>query len=527
MNLPVWVRRLLVSVLVPAMLAGCRAMSPIGAIPSATAMPMGAAAKPDDDLREPPVVQAKGGVAKVDLVVAMDFFTHFPTFVYNGLYNVAPTINIRPGDTIVVNLYNALPNASPPEPMQMPGDQMQPAPAPTSMELDANLHFHGLNVSPKAPSDDVLTMLALPGGKLRYVVHVPATQEPGLYWYHTHVHGETSYQVGQAGMSGAIIVEGIEKHIPALARMKQRLLIVRDTGKGTDSARPDVPNPDPCGEDPGLVTVDNVLRPVIRIAPGERQFFRLVNATGHKTLKLRVPGEQLEVVAIDGFALDSFPGTPPTMKEESIIVPPAARAEFVVTGPANGSAKFKSLCYNSGPDGDRDPEVELGVLQAPPGALRPYPPGPALTVGEPLPANGYTSPLPPIAAKRLVVFSEGPKHFFINGKTFRPNAPPMFLVHVGTVEQWHIVNVTDEIHDFHIHQVHFYVEYINGVKVAHPYWADSVVLPHRLSKHKNSKPGSIIAIMDFRDPVIKGTFLFHCHFLDHEDKGMMAKIQAI
>jgi FtsP/CotA-like multicopper oxidase with cupredoxin domain len=33
--------------------------------------------------------------------------------------------------------------------------------------------------------------------------------------------------------------------------------------------------------------------------------------------------------------------------------------------------------------------------------------------------------------------------------------------------------------------------------------------------------------MDFRDPVIKGTFLFHCHILDHEDHGMMAKIQAI
>jgi FtsP/CotA-like multicopper oxidase with cupredoxin domain len=33
--------------------------------------------------------------------------------------------------------------------------------------------------------------------------------------------------------------------------------------------------------------------------------------------------------------------------------------------------------------------------------------------------------------------------------------------------------------------------------------------------------------MDFRAPVIAGTFLFHCHILDHEDKGMMAKIRAI
>jgi FtsP/CotA-like multicopper oxidase with cupredoxin domain len=29
-----------------------------------------------------------------------------------------------------------------------------------------------------------------------------------------------------------------------------------------------------------------------------------------------------------------------------------------------------------------------------------------------------------------------------------------------------------------------------------------------------------------RNPVIRGEFVFHCHILDHEDKGMMAKIQA-
>ena len=70
----------------------------------------------------------------------------------------------------------------------------------------------------------------------------------------------------------------------------------------------------------------------------------------------------------------------------------------------------------------------------------------------------------------------------------------------------------------------FWSRSINGVAVAHPYWADSVVIPHQV---KNGKPGTLVLIMDFRDPIIKGTFLFHCHILDHEDAGMMAKIQAI
>ncbi len=103
-------------------------------------------------------------------------------------------------------------------------------------------------------------------------------------------------------------------------------------------------------------------------------------------------------------------------------------------------------------------------------------------------------------------------------------APPMFVVHTGTVEEWTVKNVTQEIHDFHIHQIHFVVESVNGVKEKHPFWADSFIVPHRAP---GGKPGEVVMLMDFRDPIIRGTFLFHCHILDHEDLGMMAKIEAI
>jgi hypothetical protein len=32
--------------------------------------------------------------------------------------------------------------------------------------------------------------------------------------------------------------------------------------------------------------------------------------------------------------------------------------------------------------------------------------------------------------------------------------------------------------------------------------------------------------MDFRDPNIVGTFVYHCHLLEHEDKGMMGVIRV-
>jgi suppressor of ftsI len=480
-----------------------------------------------NELPEPPVVRSVYGVAKLALTVNLSGHTGFPQFVFNGFNETAPTIRVNPGDTIKIDETDYLPPSK--------GDKD-----------DINLHFHGLGTSPNAPGDDVLGMLARPGQQLHYVVHVAKNQEPGLYWYHPHVHGETNYQVGEGGMSGAIIVNGLQRHYPRLAKMRQRVIIVRDTGNGekapesdamadmeskpgmgsTEGVRPKVINNEPCGPEMGLVTsLNNAFQPDITIAPGEQQFFRVINATGHKTLKLAVDGEKLTVVALDGFALDSYPGTPRTLVEPYAIVPPAARVEFVVTGPRSRSAKFRTLCYDTGSGGDRDPALVLANLTPPAHSQneRPAMPEP-ITIGEPLPRNVYTTPLPPVAAKRVVIFSEGNKHFFINGKVFSMQDPPMFVVRTGTVEEWRIVNVTQEVHDFHIHQLHFLVKTIDGVKLAHPFWADSEVIPHRRT---NGKPGTLVLLMDFRDPVIKGTFVFHCHILDHEDRGMMAKIQAI
>jgi suppressor of ftsI len=468
------------------------------------------------ELPEPPVVTAVNGVASVRLKVDINPATGEPEFVYQGMRDVAPTIEVKPGDTISVRITDGLPNI--------------PPPGVTAMTQDMNLHFHGLGVSPRKPGDDVLTMLAMPGQTLHYIVHIPPTQEPGLYWYHPHVHGVTNYQVGDAGMSGALVILGLERHLHGLGKMKQRILIVRDTGVDDDAprVRPSGSNPNPCGPDLGLtVSLNGVVAPVITIAPGEKQFFRLINATGHKMLKLTVDGEELELVAIDGFALDAYPGTPPTLTESSIVVPPASRAEFVVTGPASGHARFRTLCFDSGPDGDPDPETLLARLEAPEHRASIERSSQPLSVASPLPRDAYTTALPPIAAHRLVVLSENATHFFINGKAFQMDAPPMFVVHVGTIEEWRVENVTGEVHDFHIHQLHFFVESINGVKVAHPHWADSVIVPHQTKVGKKNVPGVLMLIMDFRNPVIRGEFVFHCHILDHEDKGMMAKIQVI
>jgi FtsP/CotA-like multicopper oxidase with cupredoxin domain len=114
-----------------------------------------------------------------------------------------------------------------------------------------------------------------------------------------------------------------------------------------------------------------------------------------------------------------------------------------------------------------------------------------------------------------VTFTEDKNGFYINGRKFAPDASPMTTVRVGGHQHWRIVNETAELHPFHIHQVHFLAYAEKGAPLPHPAWLDTVNVPYR---------SSIDVILDFTDPVIKGMSVFHCHLLNHEDKGMMAKI---
>jgi FtsP/CotA-like multicopper oxidase with cupredoxin domain len=513
------VRRALFAACACAALAACN-NSASGAMPALQAARMqGTSASGVIDLPEPPVVRAIHGVARAALTAQINPATGQPEFVYDGMGGVAPTFDIVPGQTIEVDVIDNLPSVPPPAGIGSDAGMSRNGTAD-----DINLHFHGLTVSPKPPGDDVIGMLAEPGQSLHYEVHVPRNQQPGLYWYHPHVYGFTSFQVGQAGMSGAIVIEGLERHYRGLASLKHRVMIVRATGLGGDAIPDSGSNTHPCGTKDGLtVSINGIPQPNIVMAPGERQFFRVVNATGHKTLKLAVDGGRLEVLAIDGFALDTYPGNPPIERVASVIVPPAARAEFIVTGPASGSTKFRTLCFDTGPDGDPDPPLVLANIVSPKGDVAV---GRSRDVSavHALPPNAFGGSLPPPAARRTVVFSENAKHFLINGTVYKMHAPPMFVVHVGTVEEWHVLNVSREVHDFHIHQTHFLVERIDGVVQQHPIWRDSVVVPHERGK---AGPGAVTLLMDFRDPIIRGEFMFHCHILDHEDAGMMANIRAI
>src|SRR5262249_30423790 len=131
-------------------------------------------------------------------------------FAYKGRA-VPPLIRVSPGSVITMRYVNDLPSHS---------DEVCASGPCTNI---SNLHFHGLHVSPEHPQDDVLTMMSSPGETLHYKVVVPSYSPPGLYWYHTHPHGESARQ-DLDGMSGAIIVDGIERYYPELRHIRERRL---------------------------------------------------------------------------------------------------------------------------------------------------------------------------------------------------------------------------------------------------------------------------------------------------------------
>ena len=468
-------------------------------------------------LPQPPRVQAKNHVLSLTLHAVNE--NGRDAFAFDG-ETVAPTIRASPGDVLKITYINDLPSKSP-----------ETCAVNPCMDM-TNLHFHGLSVSPDAPQDDVLTMLAKPGQVLHYSVEIPRDHPPGLFWYHTHPHGESHRQVLD-GMSGAIVVEGMGRYVPEVERLRERVIVVRGRSIEHDpnaaALMRDVEIPAKgCGREAEAVeeifTVNGVLRPRIEIAPKERQFWRIVNASADRYLDLQLDGQTFEIVALDGMPLAYRDPKHPTRVTDHLLVAPAGRLETIVTGPLPGTNRaLRTLCVDTGPVGDPNPEMVLADLVQP-SPTQPSPNRPDATAPRRVHSIDDRPPLyRPIDVEALkktepdftAIFTEDKNGFYINGRKFAADASPMTSASVGTYQHWRIVNQTAELHPFHIHQVHFLAYAQNGVSLPHPAWLDTVNVPYG---------GSVDVILDFTNPVIKGMSVFHCHLLNHEDKGMMAKI---
>src|SRR5262245_46393473 len=456
-----------------------------------------------------PIVRAQNGVASLTLT-AVTLSDGRAAFAFKGR-DVPPTILVAPGEILKIHYVNML---------SVPSETL----ARTGRMNMSNLHFHGLSVSPERPQDDVLDMTAMPGESVDYTLMIPPDHVPGLFWYHTHPHGESEQQVLD-GMSGALIVAGIERYVPAVRDMREQVLVVRaldvsgDPRRSAKQSEVDLERTR-CGESPDdisrVFTVNGVLRPAITMRPGEQQFWRIVNAAPDRYLDIDLPGERLSVVAFDGLPVAYHDPAHPTRSVDHVLLPPGGRVEAIVTAPLAGRRTvLHTRCVDTGADGDPNPGMVLADVAST-----------SVSARSAIIPSSTTSAAPAfkvvdVRATQLrppdvrVTFTEGDHRFYINGHVFSGDDPPMVRAQVGSFQHWRIVNDTRELHPMHIHQAHFLAFLENDRVIADPRWLDTVNVPAR---------GSVDVVMDFTDPVIRGMSVFHCHLLNHEDKGMMAKI---
>lgn len=524
---------------------------------------------------EPTNLRSKNGVLKVQLAVrnSLDGNGNMRYCYVDARGNQAPTLRVQPGDTLIVSLKNEI--ALPPVVMADGSSDHDATKYAASGKHDpcmggemspaaTNLHFHGLALPPICHEDDTLKTLIEPGDPpFEYRVHIPKNQTPGLFWYHPHVHGFTEDQM-LGGASGAIIVEGMERVVPRVAGLHERVIVVRDEKMPEPSAAEKLDPKRPTKQ----ISINNILLPypkyppaVIKMKPLKRQFWRVLNASADTYLDLGIEyggkRQSFGIVALDGVPLKY--GEPEAEKyapqPTHIFLPPASRAEFIVTGPPLGVSGH--LVTNGVFRGAEDDDMPVTTKSAAQPALRvglddvdsarplaviiPSDSDPA-----PLMQSATAAPQPPLpplstvrpVKKRTLYFSEkliDPSNpnsatlFFITEEGHTPavfdphSTEPTITVRSGDVEDWTIENRSRESHVFHVHQLHFIVVGGRFTRWEEPTLRDTIDVPawDGLSKYP-----SMVLRMDFRDPRIVGTFPFHCHIMQHVDGGMMGTVRV-
>lgn len=518
--------------------------------------------------REPALFSQNGVLAvRFSYQTVKDAFgrTLFCFMTPDGLEN--PTLYVFPGDHLKITITNNTTGKTGAMAINHPN-----CGAATMYNSSVNIHYHGTNTSPTCGSDEVIKTLINPHQTFQYDIAFPNNEPPGLYWYHPHVHGLAENAL-LGGASGAIVVRGIENVQPKVAGLRSRVLVIRDqhtkqfpgVGEGTGGDPNGVPFQDltinnvPLDATTDTNGITTYTPAILHVDGDDPEFWRVTNSSSDTILDLQVQydgvPQTLQLVAVDGVAVNSQDGTKPgsTIPITDFRLPPASRMEFIVQPPAP-SVKLAQLITlnipalsNGNGAGDDDPtrpifNIQLGDNKARAAASK-------LTPGDRMGEStvfttaqqrfaGIRSA--PIAARRLVYFDENQatQQFFmaVQGQpeaVFNANAPPAITAKQGTVEEWTVENHALENHEFHFHQVHFMVESQNNFKVnsfkkapaIDGQFLDMIEVPAWDGNLSDPFP-SVTLLIDFRGPDV-GTFVFHCHILNHEDQGMMNIVQVV
>jgi suppressor of ftsI len=462
--------------------AGFLRSSPRILASGAALLPSRLGAQPRDLLVQPAEIRSQNGVLTATLTAAPGRVqlgdVAFPGSLYNNAY-LPPLLRARMGDVMRIDFQNAL-----------PGDP-------------SNLHFHGMAVSPRGNSDNVFVHVH-PGESFRYDVNIPVRerQGPGLFWYHPHLHGVVAKQV-LGGMSGGIAIDGSEQYFPIVRDLPERFLFIKHVEHGARE----------------IISINGQVNPAITIRPGEVQFWRIAHIGATLFIKFHIGGMPLCVVATDGH----FLSRPRRLTE--FFIGPGQRMDAIVIGPPAGEYAMQTIPFQNQAWRTPDPAQQMATIVAS-GAQVSAPASESEILGQQVRHTRWIDEIrvSPIASRRALTYSRTADRqvFMIDGRVMSEDRIDV-TVKLGETEEWTIINTDQQYHSFHIHQTAFLVTEINGVPVQDDSLHDTFSVPPAT----DIGASSLKVVIPFTDPVIVGKFVYHCHAVDHEDKGMMGVIEVI
>ena len=434
-------------------------------------------------LSEPETLGSADGLLRVRLEAAEGPLSvagrQVTAYGYNGGLP-RPTLRLRPGDRLQVQLVNRL-------------------------DAVTNLHVHGLHVSPEGNGDNVFLAIA-PGESFDYDYQLPEDHPPGVYWYHPHHHGMVADQVF-GGLYGAIVVED-PRQLPVT---RERVLVVSDiTFDASGRLKEPSTMAQMMGREGELVLVNGQVQPALTARPGERERWRIVNACASRYVRLRLDGQRLDLLGIDSGRYAE------PRRVEEVVLATGNRADLLVTA-AEGASSLDVLGVDRGGMGG----MMGGSVSGDVGPVATFEVTGAAAAGLPtLPAQPVPRDLRGVepATRRRLLFSmgmgSGGMAFTIDGKEFDADRVDQ-AVALGTVEEWTIGNASPMDHPMHLHVWPMQIVADAGRPADDVHWQDVVNVP----------AGGEVTVRVAFDR-FGGRTVYHCHILDHEDRGMMGVVEA-
>ncbi len=412
--------------------------------------------------------------------------TRTETLGYNGDY-LGPTIRVRRGEDVRIRVRNTLPE-------------------PTTV------HWHGAHLP--AASDGGPHQRIPAGGSWEapFTVDQPAA----TLWYHPHLMGTTAEQVYR-GLAGLLIVDDDISESLAVPREYGRddiplvLQERRFSRGGSFEYRPSMPDL-MHGYGGNALLTTGALEPYIVIRD-ERVRLRLLNGSNSTVLRMTLDdGGSFHQIATDGGFLER------PLERRELVLSPGERAEIVVDFSFRDAGPVTLLAEST--SGRRYRALELRPATT------------ELQKSRPLPTRLAT--IPDLASsgvdrRRQFVMSTMGRggRLTINGRTMDMNRIDE-VVQLDTTEIWEVSSegggmggmmggMMDVPHNFHVHGLQFQVLRVNGRRPPPELrgWKDTVPL----------WPGDRIQIV-LRFENYTGVFMYHCHFLEHEDEGMMGQFEV-